>query len=224
MTTAPSFDDLVELQKPEEAPEAVAETPTEATEETPSEWPKSVDEAPEGAKTVQEFADHIKALLVEKLVGEGVSLYDAIAQNSRVNTNSVYQYTRRDKNPMPSFLVRTTNEDGTPGDPKIFIPTDEATEWWMNRPERGAGSTLAADDVEKLLVKAGKKASQVADLEARLARVTAALEKQTKLRDRYGERLQENGKTWEEANAAFQATVEAEADEESAKSEISDDE
>lgn len=218
--TTPMFDDLVHLQTTEQPAEPAAAESNGAVQENPSEWPKMVDAAPEGAKTVQEFADHIKALLVEKQVSEGASLYDAIAQNSRVNTNSVYQYARREKNPMPSYLVRTTNEDGTPGDPKICIPTDEATEWWMNKPERGAGSGLPEQDVEKLLFKAGKKAALVKKLETRLVYVQELLEKQTKLRDRYGERLAENGKTWDEANAAFQSKVEEEADKESADSEI----
>lgn len=218
--TTPMFDDLVDLQKPEQPAETVAGGADEATPENTNEWPKTVDSTPDGVKTVQEFADHIKALLVEKLVNEGVSLYDAIAQNSRVNTNSVYQYTRREKNPMPSYLVKTTNEDGTPGDPKIFIPTDEATEWWMNRPERGSGAGLGEQDVEKLLYKAGKKAALVEKLLKRKVALDEAIEKQSKLRDRYGERLAENGKTWDEANAAYQSKVEEDADKESEESEI----
>ena len=219
--TAPSFDDLVDLTQPEQPAETASNASDVPPQNTPGEWPKTVDAAPEGAKTVQEFADHIKALVVEKLVSDGTSLYDAIAQNSRVNTNSVYQYTRRDKNPMPSYLVRTKNEDGTAGDPKIFIPTIEATEWWMNRPERGSGGpALPEQDIEKLLYKAGKKAALVEKLVARKVTLDAAIEKQAKLRDRYGERLVENGKTWDEANAAYQSKVEQDADKESEKSEI----
>lgn len=214
--TTPMFDDLVEINQPE------APVTDEPTAESNGQWPKTVDAAPQGVKTVQEFADHIKALLVERLVSEGKSLYEAIAENSRVNTNSVYQYARRDKNPMPSVLVRTTNEDdGTPGDPKIFIPTDEATEWWMNRPERGSAG-LAELDVEKLLFKAGKKAAFVEKLLARQENLATVLERQTRLRDRYGERLEASGKTWDEANAAYQEQVEKDADKDSKENEISD--
>ena len=216
MTSTPMFDDLVDLNQPATTPQPDESTAPEST----SQWPQTVDAAPEGVKTVQEFADHIKALLVEKQVNEGTSLYDAVAQNSRVNPNSVYQYARREKNPMPSYLVRSTNEDGTPGDPKIFIPTDEATEWWMNRPERGSGASLGEEDIEKLLYKAGKKAALVEKLLARKATLDAAIEKQSKLRDRYGERLEENGKNWNEANAAYQSRVEEDADKESEESEI----
>lgn len=221
--TAPSFDDLVELSQPE------ATVTTETNESTPesnghAEWPKTVDSAPDGVKTVQEFADHIKALLVERLMNEGKTVYEAVAENSRVNTNSVYQYARRDKNPMPSVLVRTTNEDGTSGDPKIFIPVVEATEWWMNRPERGSGANLAEEDLDKLLYKAGKKADLVDRLETRQRTLAETLAKQVKLRDRYGERLAEAGKTWEEANAAFAAQAAKDAETESAESEISDNE
>lgn len=217
--TTPMFDDLVDLERPEQ-PEQPVET-SEAGDST-AEWPKTVDVAPEGAKSVQEFADHIKALLVERLVAEGTPIYEAVAQGSRVNTNSVYQYTRRDKNPLPSLLVKTTNEDGTPGDPKILIPTEEATQWWMNRPERGPGAagSLPEEDVEKLLYKAGKKAAYVQRLLSRKATLDAVIEKQTKLRDRYGERLMENGKSWDEANAAYQSKEEEKADKESVDSEI----
>lgn len=224
MSTDQMFDDLVTLSQPEEPAQSAPAATDTPTQENTNEWPKTVEAAPEGAKTVQEFADHIKALLVERLVSEGVTIYDAVAEGSRVNTNSVYQYTRRDKNPMPSLLVKTTNEDGTAGESKIYIPTDEATEWWMNRPERSTTSNLPEEDVEKLLYKAGKKFALVERLEARRATLEGQIAKQTKLRDRYGERLTENGKTWDEAKAAYQSRVEEDADQESADSEISDNE
>lgn len=218
--TTEMFDDLVDLTQPEDP---TTEAPAQTTSEPEAEWPKKVDSVPEGSKTVQEFADHIKALLVEKLVSEGKSLYEAVAADSRINPNSVYQYAKRDNNPMPSYLVSSVNDDGTPGDPKIFIPTQEATEWWMNRPERGGSGTsgpTAEQDIEKLLYKAGKKANLLERLQVRLVALTEMVEKQSKLRDRYGERLEEAGKTWDEANAAFQNKVEEDADKESADSEI----
>lgn len=214
--TAPIFDDLVDLAQPESNPEPT----TEAKADTNGHWPKVVDTTPDGVMTVQEFADHIKALLVEKLVNEGTPLYEAVASQSRVNTNSVYQYAKRDKNPMPSVLVKTDEED----EGRIYIPTEEATEWWMNRPERGSGVGPDEQDVEKLLYKAGKKADQVFKLNRRLENVQETLDKQTKLRDRYGERLAEVGKTWEEAYAKYQEAVEKDAEKEASESEISDDE
>ena len=226
--TAFSLDDIIETQAPADSAEGTDN----------SEWPKLITdlapgERPEGSVTVTEFADHINRLRVRSRVKELIEQEDMDPVDAAVQAtadsvapSTFYQAVRAQRNPLPHFVVRTTqdveekdadgNVTGTSAkvDERTYIPLDAATEWWENRPSKGAsGVSRSEDDVQKRLVKAGRKFAQLTAAQERLAKVQAQVDKFTAQMDKYDALLSADGKTRDDAvKAAEDADEATEAD------------
>src|SRR5688572_10449472 len=112
-STAFDLDDIIETES--------AETSTPNQNDTDSEWPKLITDLgpgqrPEGSVTVTEFSDHINRLRVRarvaELIEQGVDPVDAAVQatGDSVAPSTFYQAVRAQRNPLPHFIVRTTQD------------------------------------------------------------------------------------------------------------------
>lgn len=199
------FSDLTDLVPSADS----TDTPAESSNGSSNEWPKTLTdvpagEIPDGCVTVQDFAARISAKLAEQKVAEGMDLFEAVAA-SQVLPQNFYNAIKRDKDPMPSVKVPTEG-----GEDRVYIPIDEATEWYLNRPARGgSGAPRSEEEVTSRLRRAGSAKQKLDEMEARYEKFTARLDKQRSLVNRYGELLAEDGKTWEEATRVFEESAEA---------------
>lgn len=210
--------------------EPAAKAPETSTDETPSEWPKSVSEKPEGAVTVSDFAAEVNKKIVRDKMGELLALgTDPIeaalqAKDNEVPASTFYQAVKALRNPLPHYIVRTTedvpvkdsegNDTGnteTKVTEKTFVPLDVALEWWDNKPARGAGASGNRTDeqVDSLVLRAGKLYQKLhapkTGLIARLARTQEQHDKAVKLHASYTDRLTAEGKSWDDAHTAYDA-------------------
>lgn len=215
---------------------ATVEAP-ESNAENTSEWPKRVSlpagEKPEGSVTIPEFADHVNRDLIRaeaaRLIADDVDPLDAAVQagSAAINPASFYQAIRAQRNPMPHYVVESETEveekdaEGNVTGTKIeksektFVPLDVALEWWKNKPIRGAGggASRTEDDIEKRLVRAGKKFADLDSAKKRLVKLQDNIKRMTEQVDKYDGYLKADGKTWDEAKAAYEASVEADEEE-----------
>lgn len=230
--TASIFDDvLAETSGKHEGTDATEGTDVtaESTDTNAGEWPKvlnlPVGERPEDAVQVAEFADIVNKELVgarvSELMAEGKSAVEAAmeAMNAQVSQASFYQAVKAQRNPLPHYKVRyevpVLDENGqdtgeTKTDEKVFIPVEVGVEFWKNRPTRGAGvSRTSEEDLGKRLVRAGKKAADLDAAKKRLAKLQANVERMEKQLADYQERLAADGKTLDDATAAYEADQES---------------
>lgn len=225
--------DLVDPPKAEAAqptPETVQASPAvnadEAGRTTAPEWPKYIDdlppgEVPQGCMTIPDFASHLTAMSVQRLVDGGAFLNEAV-RDGIVKDARVYQAIKATRNPLPYVVVRnlvTTPDNESKVQERTYVPVAEATKSWFERPERGSATELTEDDLEKFVLRAGKAKAKLELTKKRHARVSEQLDKQTKLHDKYTTLLAERGKSWEEAVTAYDGWLETQE----AGSEIADD-
>lgn len=229
------FDEVLAEQgtKPEaeaEATETEQANPPAETAETNADSAKTiltlpVGEAPEGAVPVAEFAklvnEKLVAAEVERLMTEeGKTVVEAAvaAMNAQVSQANFYQAVKAQRNPLPHYEVRynvpVLDENGqdtgeTKVDTKVFIPVEAGLEFWKNRPVRGSGAAAASEEtVEKRLIRAGKKKSDLDAAQKRLAKLTATVERMKTQLAKYTELLSADGKTIDEAVEAYEKSVE----------------
>lgn len=237
------FADLVNERgtNPEADPDTDStNAPAEATETNAAEWPKTLTlpagEAPEGAVQVAEFAKIVNERVVservqELLAAEKTPLEAAMeAMTSQVNQASFYQAVKAQRNPLPHYVVQyevpvldaegnETSETKT--EEKTFVPVEVGLDWWKNRPTRGGGvSRSSEEDIEKRLFRAGKKVADLTSARERLAKLTAVVAKMEGQVGDYQKRLEADGKTLDDATAAY----EAQAEKDEAEKEITDNE
>lgn len=216
--------------------DGIIETTDPEVDTNSGEWPKVISlpkgERPEGSLTISEFADKVNAEVVRAKVKElmsGDNPMDAVdaavaATAEQVAAGSFYQAVRAQRNPMPHYVVRSetdvdvTDENGevtgtnTEVDEKIYVPETEGLEWWNNRPTRGSGGSAARgseEDIQKRLVRAGKKLQALEAVKARLTKVEELRDKFQSQVDKYEELLKGSGHTLDDAKAAAEAADEA---------------
>lgn len=224
------FDDMIAGQAEQTEQTEATNAPAETAETNASDWPKTVTlpagERPEGSETVAEFADRVnKARVRERvaeLIAQDVDAADAAVQAlaDQVNQASFYQAVKAQRNPMPHYVVQYEvpvldaegNETGeTKTEEKTFVPIDVALDWWKNRPTRGGGGAARSEeDVEKRLIKAGKKLADLNSARERLTKLEANIKRMEGQVEKYQEWLAADGKTLEDATAAYEKAVEAE--------------
>lgn len=227
--TSSVFDDMIAGTPTADQPTEQAAEGTENAETNASEWPKTLTlpagEAPEGAVPVAEFSKLVNQKVVEARVQElltsGKSALEAAmeAMTAQVNQASFYQAVKGQRNALPHYVVRyevdVTDDEGKPTgekktDEKVFIPVEVGMNWWENRPTRGgAGASSSEEDLKKRLFRAGKKAANLAKAEERLTRLTETVKTMREQLDSYIERLSADGKTLDDAKAAYEASEEA---------------
>lgn len=221
------FADLV-AEKGTDPEAGTTNASAESNETNASEWPKTLTlpagESPEGAVQIAEFAklvnEKVVGAEVERLLGEGKKPLEAAmeAMSAQVSQASFYQAVKGQRNPMPHYVVNyevpvlddDNNETGeTKTDTKIFVPVDVALDWWENRPTRGAGgSRTSEEDLGKRLYRAGKKVADLKAAEERLAKLTDNVNRMRGQVEDYQKRLEADGKTLDDATAAYEAQVE----------------
>lgn len=221
------FEDLVA----EQATKAEStNAPAEQAQENASDWPKRVTlaagETPEGAVPIAEFGklvnEQVVSDRVSELLAEGKTPLEAAmeAMTSQVNPASFYQAVKAQRNPLPHYVVTyevpVLDDEGketgeTKAEEKFFIPREVGLEWWKNRPTRGGGGAARSEeDVEKRLIKAGKK---IADHDAAVARYAKLAENIARMKgqiEKYEQLLAADGKTLDDAKAAYEAQLEKE--------------
>lgn len=228
--TANIFDDmLAETSAPEGESETQAtDAPAEATDTNAGDWPQTVTlpagERPEGSVTVAEFADLVNKQVVEarvtELLSEGKTPLEAAmeAMTSQVSQASFYQAVKAQRNPLPHYIVKhevaVVDAEGnatgaTETTEKTYIPADVALEFWKTRPTRGAGAARSTEEeIEKRLYRAGKKVADLKAAQERLVKLTENVKRMEGQVSDYKARLEADGKTLDDATAAYEAQVE----------------
>lgn len=178
-------------------------------------------EAPPNTMTIPEFTGH---LTLENITKRGMGV-DGI-----VKDQNVYNATKAKRDPIPVVLVFSVNEDGSVNDnqkdAKVYIPVAEGTEAYLNRPERGSGTSTSTSkrSDEDLIEDASKKRQDLNALQDRIKKLAERVEKAQNVYDKYGKWLSDRNLSWEKVDEfdAAQA-AKAEAAEESAPSEPDND-
>lgn len=130
-TTTPSEESTANVVSDSDAPEA---TDTSTTVEDGNAQDdvepavETVSEVPEGAVSVTEFA----ALLTRHFMKEKVLANEDFDNTEYVVPTSVYQTVKAAKDKIPHVLVKVEGSD----EPKVYILSAEALEWWLARRER----------------------------------------------------------------------------------------
>lgn len=204
MTDADILDGLAEPEVLDSTDDGKSDVETVTESVKTSEWPKSVEEIPDGSLTVSEFEKHLNKVLVgeetQRLLDAGET--DPIsavtkALKVQVGYQTVVQAVNAKRHPLPSYVVRSTivsegkDDDGNPikvekVQERTYIPVDIAMEAWRTRPTRGAGRVAEENDTnEGRLLRAGKVFAALEKAKARLARVTEQVESLTGKSDKH---------------------------------------
>jgi hypothetical protein len=212
-TSTGLFDDLVETANQVEAAETEqvnTETETTEVEETSKrrgarklpdvERPKitvqDVSEIPAGYVSVKTFAFTMTQRNFQNRIENG----QTPTENDMVPEQLVYISTQAKRHTIPS--AQLVLPSGTEVRGGVVLPLEAAMAAWDARPERGEGTgrgPLDANQIEARVLRAGKAHSRL-----------AKLEKQVK---RYGELLEEVGKTWQDAKEAYAEWVSSQEEE-----------
>lgn len=228
-TEASIFDEVLADTTGKHEASAEATEPTAEATETNADSAKTVmtlepGQTPEGAVLVAEFAKIVNENAVkaeiERLLGEGKSAVEAAmeALNAQVSQATFYQAVKAQRNPLPHIEVRynvpvldENNQDtgDTKVETKVFIPVEAGLEFWKNRPTRGAGGAARSEeDVEKRLLKAGKKIADLKAAQERYEKLGENIKRMQGQVEKYGEWLAADGKTLDDATAAYEAEQE----------------
>lgn len=177
-TPTDSIDANVEATTDATTPDATSTDTAEESDNTPVE---TVAEQPDGTVSVTDFA----RLITQRLMLEKLKAGQDLDNSEYTVPQQVYQTVRAAKDRIPHVLVKGPEDT----EPRVFIKTDEAIEWWLKRRDRlatrGAGTARAsarsAEDNLGLLANAVEKnlyaISRQAMWNERVAQSTKLIEK-----------------------------------------------
>lgn len=135
-------------------------------------------ENPEGTYTIAEFAAYLTVLAIRA----GGDLGDV------VKDATIYNAVKGARHPLPVVLVFADDADTSDlSKAKVYLPIDEATAAWADRPTRGEGSNSDASkrSQDDLLTGLAKKTVELGKISERLARTQTQFNKAEKTVQKY---------------------------------------
>lgn len=207
-------------------------TKSDANEGT--EWPIVVEDAlPEDALTIADFVKALNQRLVademQRLMdSENLPAADAAVSavsSAIVEYAKVMQLIKAKGNPLPHYIHRTTvTVDGEEKSAdKIYVPREVGIEAFINRApgKRGPSSGTSGAGLrgransgtpEEKILRAGKFAAKLEKEAKRLADLQARVDKMTATKEKYTAILNSVNATWDDATAAHEKWLESQED------------
>lgn len=159
--------------------------------------------APEGCMSVTDFAAHLTMTAMMERMQKG----ETVDATSYVNYTNVLNACKAKRDPLPTVLVQDAD-----GSVRPYIPVNEGTEAWNNRPVRGSGEGRATSgrlDDDKLIKVYRETKEAIEKAENRITKANELLAKKRPLLERRVSQLEARfGKDeWEKK---VEAVIEAE--------------